>query len=104
VSSSQKLTWGIVLNVSGLVLLVAGVVLSATLWLACLGIPMVVAGLGLAIWGTVWYVQGRQMKRQEVISSGVREGVKRAREAEKGRNAGPDEPHTEAHSGLENPS
>ncbi len=77
-TGSEKLTWGIVLNSIGGLLLVGGIVLSFTFIGACLGVPMALVGLPVAIWGTVWMVQGKAEKQAETIADGIRAGLESA--------------------------
>lgn len=74
-TGSEKYTWGVILSVSGGVAISGGILLSATLVGACLGVPMAIVGLPLMIWGAIWAYQGRFQKQQEVISAGIRDGI-----------------------------
>ena len=74
-TGQEKFTWGLVLNISGSVSLVVGLLFTATLLGACVGIPMIVMGLAFAVWGAVWIFQGRAEKQRESIASGIREGM-----------------------------
>jgi hypothetical protein len=82
-TASGKFTWGLILNISGSLLVVGGIALSFTLIGACIGVPMAVVGLPLAIWGMVWIYQGRDQKQREAIAGGIREGLSRNPETPK---------------------
>lgn len=74
-TGSEKYTWGMVLSIGGSCAFFGGLLLSATLIGACLGVPMALIGLPLIVWGTVWAYQGYFQRQQEVISAGIREGI-----------------------------
>jgi len=76
--SSTKLTWGIMLLISGWLLFFLGLILSATGIGACLGIPMIVLALPFIIWGAVWTWQGKVKRAEEAIATGVRQGIQQA--------------------------
>lgn len=77
-TSSSKLTWGIILGITGYLLFLIGIGISFTLIGACLGIPMALVGLPLAIWGSVWMWQGKVKRAEEAIAAGVRQGIQQA--------------------------
>jgi hypothetical protein len=77
-TSSQKLTWGVILAIFGYFFMVIGFGISFTLIGACLGIPMVVIGLPFAIWGSIWTWQGRVLRAEEAIAAGVKQGIQQA--------------------------
>jgi hypothetical protein len=74
-TGSEKYTWGMVLSIGGSCAFFGGILLSATLIGACLGVPMALIGLPLMVWGIVWAYQGHFQRQQEVISAGIREGI-----------------------------
>lgn len=74
-TGSEKYTWGVILGIGGWLSFAGGILLSMTLFGACLGVPLAVIGLPVMIWGIVWGYQGRFQKQQEVISAGIREGL-----------------------------
>lgn len=74
-TGSEKYTWGIVLSVGGSLGFSGGLLLSATVIGACLGIPLAFIGFLAMVWGGVWTYQGYFQKQQEVISAGIREGI-----------------------------
>ena len=77
-TSSSKLTQGIILSVSGWILVILGIALSFTVIGMCLGIPMIVIGMPLWIWGAVWVWQGKVKRAEEAIAAGVRQGIQQA--------------------------
>lgn len=79
-TSGGKMGWGIGIMSGGAFLLVIGVLLSASLVGACLGIPLVIVGLPLSIWGTVWTYQARNQKQAEAIAEGIRNGLASTRQ------------------------
>ncbi len=79
-NASKKLMWGLILAISGWVLIMVGILASTTLILACIGIPMALMGIPIFIWGVVWAWQGKFKRAEEVIASGVRQGIQQANE------------------------
>jgi predicted membrane metal-binding protein len=77
-TSSSKLTWGIIFLITGWVLFLVGILISFTVVGACLGIPMALVGLPLWIWGAVWAWQGKVKRAEEAIATGVRQGIQQA--------------------------
>lgn len=77
--AGEKLGWGIGIMCTGGLLLIGGVTLSATLIGACIGVPMFLAGLPLAIWGSIWTYQGNASRQAEIIARGIRDGLEHAR-------------------------
>ena len=77
-TSSSKVTTGIILLITGLLLFVIGIGISLTVIGACLGVPMIVIGLPLWIWGAIWTWQGKVGRAQEAIAAGVRQGIQQA--------------------------
>ena len=77
-TSSSKLTWGIILTISGWLLVFLGLLLSFTGIGACIGIPMILVGMPLWIWGAVWAWQGKVKRAEEAIAAGVRQGIQQA--------------------------
>jgi len=77
-SSSSKFTFGIALLITGWLIFLSGIVLSFTGIGACIGIPMILLGTPLWIWGSVWLWQGKVRRAEEAISTGVREGIQQA--------------------------
>lgn len=77
-TSTNKFTWGVLLNISGGVLFLGGIALSFTLIGACLGIPMALVGFPMLIWGTVWLFQAQSQRSQEAIAADVQQGLQHA--------------------------
>jgi len=77
-TSSSKLTFGIILGIAGYLLFLCGLLLSFSLIGACIGIPMALIGLPLGIWGSVWMWQGKVQRAEEAIATGVRQGIQQA--------------------------
>ncbi|HWM23696.1 MAG TPA: hypothetical protein VNP98_02655 [Chthoniobacterales bacterium] len=74
-TSNQKFSYGLTLEIVGAFLFVIGVAISFTLIGACLGIPMALAGLPLMIWGIVWLFQAKAEKTKEIITVGIQQGL-----------------------------
>lgn len=77
-TGGEKYGWGVGLTVTGSVLFIGGIALSMTLIGACLGVPMAIVGFPLLVWGFVWAYQGHAQRQQEVISAGIRDGLRQA--------------------------
>ena len=77
-TSSSKVTWGIMLLISGWLLVLLGILLSCTGIGACLGIPMIVLGMPLWIVGAIMMWQGKVKRAEEAIAAGVRQGIQQA--------------------------
>jgi hypothetical protein len=77
-TSSSKLTFGFILLIGGWILFFLGLILSFTGIGACLGIPMILLGTPLWIWGAVWVWQGKVKRAEEAIATGVRQGIQQA--------------------------
>lgn len=77
-TSSSKLTFGIALLITGWLIVFLGIALSFTGIGACLGIPMILIGMPLWIWGAVWVWQGKVKRAEEAIATGVRQGIQQA--------------------------
>jgi uncharacterized membrane protein len=78
-TSSSKVTWGIMLLISGWLLFFLGILLSFTGIGACLGIPMIVLGMPLWIVGAIMMWQGKAKRAEEAIAAGVQQGIQQAR-------------------------
>ncbi|HEY4592773.1 MAG TPA: hypothetical protein VIJ61_10235 [Thermoanaerobaculia bacterium] len=74
-TGSEKYTWGVILTIGGSAVLMVGILLSASLIGACLGVPLAIISLPVMVWGIIWAYQGHFQKQQEVISAGIREGI-----------------------------
>lgn len=77
-TSSSKLTFGIILTISGLFLILLGIGLTATTIGACIGLPMILLGIPLEIWGAVWVWQWKIKRAEEAIAKGVSQGIQQA--------------------------
>lgn len=76
-TTNQKFTYGLTLEIVGAFLFFIGIAISFTLIGACLGIPMALAGLPLIIWGIVWLFQARAEKTEQIIAVGIQQGLAR---------------------------
>jgi len=77
-TGAQKFTWGIILEFVGFFSILGGILLSVTVIGACFGIPMIVIGIPLMIWGIIWIFVGRSQRMQETVAAGIQEGLKAA--------------------------
>lgn len=85
-TNGQKHGWGLTVLFTGWFFLIGGMLLTATFIGACLGIPLIIMGLGFTIWGAVWIYQARAQKAAEVIAQGVRAGIAQANQDARGSN------------------
>lgn len=77
-TGAQKFTWGLILNIGGAATLLVGILLTSTICGAIIGVPMILVGLPLLIWGVVWIFQAQSQRAQEAIAFGVQQGIERA--------------------------
>lgn len=75
----NRFGWGIAIMSAGSLLLIGGVAFSATFIGACVGIPMILLGLPLGIWGAIWTHQGNVQRQAATIAAGIRSGLADAR-------------------------
>jgi hypothetical protein len=75
-TTDNRMTWGLVLNIGGFIGFLFAMGISATGIGACLGIPLAIICLPLAIWGAVWIYQARTQKAQQIIAAGVAAGIR----------------------------
>jgi hypothetical protein len=75
-NANQKFVSGLALAViGGLGLILLGLLLSSTLIGACIGIPMVIAGVAFWITGALWAYKAKAQMTKEAIAEGVRAGI-----------------------------
>jgi len=67
-----------ILAITGYFSFIIGLALSFTLIGACFGIPMIIVGLPIGIWGNIWMWQGRVQRAEEAIATGVQLGIQKA--------------------------
>ena len=77
-TTSKKLTWGLILVFGAVFCGLIGVLLISTVIGACLGIPMIILAVPSFIWGMVWLFQAQFQRTKEVITAGVRDGIQGA--------------------------
>jgi hypothetical protein len=75
-NGTTKFTWGLIIMLIGTGLTALGMAASATIIGAIIGIPMLLLGLPLMIWGTVWCFKGQMQKQQDAIARGVAAGIR----------------------------
>ncbi len=73
-TSTTKLTWGYICTFGGMLLVIAGIPLSAV----CIGVPMIIIGLPVVIVGIILIFKGKSQKAQEIITAGVQQGIQAA--------------------------
>jgi hypothetical protein len=67
---------GLAVNVIGWVLVLVGIPLCFTFIGACVGIPMILAGIPMMVFGWMSYVKARSARIDSVLQQAVAEGVR----------------------------